>query len=191
MLPSKDIKIKSGNKVIRLLQPDCGSAPALGNSAVVLSSLSKQYTTFIMLQNITFRTMDAESGLDRRLLRVLVAVNKEKFSLCQFWEALLRSENHQICIRRGLSFKDNGFVQIIQAMLHHKPYGPGKRITRQTRQVMSEQLGPLLCELVGELVVFETDALSRDPRSAKPPADVTGEDAQSFAFIAYHELYKD
>ena len=56
---------------------------------------------------------------------------------------------------------------------------------------MSEELGPLLCELVGELVDFEIDALSKDPRSAKPPVDVTGEDAQSFDFIAYHELYKD
>ena len=91
-----------------------------------------------------------------------------------------RSENHQICIRRVLFFKDKGFVKIIQAMLHHKPYGPGKRITRQSRQVMSEELGPLLCELVGELVDFEIDALSKDPRSAKLPADVTGEDAQSF-----------
>ena len=102
----------------------------------------------------------ADEELDGRLLDVLQLMKKHNLTVLEFIKGFMNSSNHGIRVRRGHFYRSDGIVESVKAMLVHKLYGPGKRVTRTSRKVMSEELDELLGELIVEIVEYELDHYS-------------------------------
>lgn len=127
---------------------------------------------------------DGLTPLDVKLYAVLKVMKQHDLTVMEFFKGFMESENHGIRIRRGLFMANHGVVDCINAMLTHKVYGPDKRPTKHSREIMSEELGPLLTSLLGEIIQYKLDQYMQDPLAKKSPMFMKAEDAACFDFNA-------